>query len=703
MLKRDASYLVLGILITAVASCRPPNETALTTLEPEWVEPSPDDAANPIGPSIATSGAPATEPPRPSPLPTLDEWQPLGSARAGLSLAIPPTWIDLTGHVNTPAMGNRLGINLVFAAESERTGRSLLAGKPFANGAYVSGLIVTPPAVGESPADALAGLLAAAAPSAVRLTEIATIQSANGVEGVVVDVGDGPIGLNIPDPNDLRTRVALYMPGAGGDETPSPWIALLLSASAGRWEQHVASFDRMLASVNVHDTRPGAEARGGDAAVRGELTGDRSEVTATLDSGASDLWTFYSSGDSYVSVYLQPGDSRLDLGLMLLGPDRQALARVDNGFEGSTEAATDLWLAEPGVYIIEVSEFSQAAGRYTLSLTLANQPQYSGGGQLAFGQTVQGQLPANGQHQWVFSGSTRHRVSVVVEPGAPNFDAILELYGPNGELLVSLDEGFSGDPELISGFELPAAGEYAITVRSFSPQGGPYTISLDEGDRPITNFHDAGDLTYGSVRQETLQPQEAQAWFLQARAGDHILIRVTPLSDDLDLDIWLLDNSVERIAAADEFAAGEPETIERTLSADGQYIVLVRDFNGEPGEYEILLGAAPAPTPETAGALSYGDAIIGTVGSGAVVAWAFEAQPGDVVDIDIQPGDSSSDLVVQLQGPDGLTALEVDQSSAGGDEAIRAFAVPAGGQWLIIVREFFGEAASYRLSLARAH
>ncbi len=156
------------------------------------------------------------------------------------------------------------------------------------------------------------------------------------------------------------------------------------------------------------------------------------------------------------------------------------------------------------------------------------------------------------------------------------------------------------------------------------------------------------------------------------------------------------------MAAVDEFAAGEPETIEVTLPADGQYIILVRDFNGEPGEYEIALGAAPAATPENAGTLSYGDTILGDIPPGAAVAWTFNAQAGDIIDLVVQAADSSSDVVIQLQGPDGLTALEVDEESAGDDESIRGFTIPITGQWRVVLREYFGDAAGYRLTLARA-
>jgi hypothetical protein len=702
MQKRDVGYLVIGMLITAVASCgSPSDDDGPSTLEPEWAATSPAAVASQRE-ETPPVGSP-TEPPLPPPLPTADDWQSLGSDRAGLSLSIPPTWIDMTGQINVPTMGNRLGINLLLVADSEHTGRSLLAGKSFANGAYISGLIVSPSVSSAAdPAAALIELLAAAAPSAVRLTPVVPVVSANGVTGYAVDVGDGPIGLTISEPNDLRTRVVLFTPPPVDGAAASSWIVLLLSASGSRWEQNVLLFDRMLQSARVFDVRPGMSAQEGNVVVRGALRGDRDVVGASLERGVNDLWTFTTGGNSYASIFLTPEDPQLDLTLSLLGPDRHNVARVENGYAGMTESTTDVWLAQPGEYIIEVSEFFHASGRYTLSLVLSGQPQYSGGGSIAFDQVLEGKLPANGQHFWVFPGAARQRVSIVVEPGEQPFDAILELYAPDGGQLIALDEGFSGDPEVISGFELPANGEYAILVRSFSPQGGSYTLSLDEGDRPIANFYDAGDLTYGVSRRETLQPREAHAWFFQGKAGDHILVHVTPLGANLDPDVWLLNEAVERIAAADASAAGESETIELTLSEDGQYIVLVRDFNGEPGDYEVALGAAPAATPENAGSLSYGDTIIGAVKPNTAVAWSFNAQTGDVIDVDVQAMDSGSDVVLGIQGPDGLTALEVDENSAGGDESIHAFVVPAAGQWRVVLREFFGGTANYRLSLARA-
>jgi len=697
MQKRDLPTLLFGILITAVASCRTTPELPLANdpaLEPALTEAA--AALLPTPPTADTPAVPTLAGPAPAPA---DERQPLGSDRAGLALRIPPDWVNLTDQIDIPAMGNRLGINLLFAADSERTGRSLLAGKSFADGAYVAGLVVTPATPAADPAAALVELLMTAAPTAVRLTEVTSLVSINDVPGYAIEIADGPIGLNAA-PNDLRTRVVLYTPPSAADAPPS-WLILLLSASTDRWSRYAPTFDEMLTTVRVTGVRPGVIAQEGNVVVRGQLAGDRAAVSATLEPAVNDLWTFTAAANQYVTLSLAPAEPQLDPALTLLGPDRQIIARVDNGFAGVTESVTDLLLLQPGVYIVEVSDFYRTPGRYDLSLALSAQPQYSGGGPIAFGQTLQGQLPAGGQHYWVFPATAGQRVSVVIEPGVTTFDAVLDLYGPDGQRLVALDEGFSGDPEVLSGFALPTTGEYAVLVRSFSPQGGPYTLSLDEGEQPIANFYDAGDLAYGEVRPESLQGQEAQAWFFQGRAGDHILVRVTPLGPGLDLDVWLLDANLARVAAVDAFAAGEPETIELTLSADGQYIVLVRDFRGVPGEYEIALGAAPIATPENAGALSYGDIIIGGIRPNTAVAWSFNAQAGDVIDLTATPGESSSDLVLQLQGPDGLTALEVDAASAGAAETVNAFIIPAAGTWRVVLREYFGQAASYRLALGR--
>lgn len=704
MQKRDLPYLLLGFLLTATSSCRTMIDsngqatvepelalTAIATVDPPTAAPEPTDTSSPIQSATAPMlSEPTAE----------AAWRPVGDDRDTLSLAIPDTWTDLSAEIAAPALGNRLGINLLLAADSERTGRSILAGKPFIEGATVTGLLAEPRA-GDNLAAAVAGWVGEVAPEVTIVAEPVALASRNGVPGVALEVVGGPVGLALPGQEELHTRLAVYAPESTGDSTAA-WVVVLQSASSALWPNVVDQFDEMLSSVLVQPTRPGSRAADLDVIVRGQLEGDRDLVSVTLERGINDIWTFNAAGNRYTSLFLRPEEPQMDMTLTLYGPERQTIARIDNGYAGSAEAVTDLLLDQPGMYLVEVSEFFQDDGRYTLSFVQSDLPQYSTGGRIEFGETIQGELSPQGQQYWVFGGTPGQRVSIVVEPATTAIDPVLELYGPDGSQLVALDEGFSGDPELVSGFELPAGGEYAILVRSFSQQGGAFTLSLEESGQEIANFYDAGDLSYSDVRQETLQRQEAHAWFFQGKAGDQVAVRVTPLDGTLDLQVWLLDQNVRRIAAADETLQGEAEVIDHVLEQDGQHIIFIQDFNGEPGTYEIALGASPVATPESGGALSYGDIIMGAVPPGASVAWTFNAAAGDVVDVTLRPTESAGDLILELQGPDTLTVLEVDVSSAGGLEQIDDFVVPSGGQWRIVIREFFGDAAGYQLVLERA-
>jgi hypothetical protein len=93
---------------------------------------------------------------------------------------------------------------------------------------------------------------------------------------------------------------------------------------------------------------------------------------------------------------------------------------------------------------------------------------------------------------------------------------------------------------------------------------------------------------------------------------------------------------------------------------------------------------------------------MGSVPPGASVAWTFNAAAGDVFDVMLRPTESAGDLILELQGPDTLAVLTVDLSPAGGAERIDNFVIPSGGQWRIVIREFFGDPAGYQLALERA-
>ncbi len=703
MQKRRLRVIVFGFLITAVTACRPlvdPNNQLTQEAEP-GVTPSVAIARQENEPSITPPATiePTTIPQvAPTSVPAGDSWKSIGGEAAGVQLNIPGDWVDLSAQLDTPTAVNQLGVGILLASDTDRTGRSLLAGKGIETGAYVQVVRVAadPAASTGSAADTLAVLLGQLQPAIQPLGPAAPITSSNGIGGAMVEVTGSPVGAA---GQNVQTRILLFLPPSAQPETPAAPLVVLLGAAVNEWERFANTFMQMIAAIVVYPVG-GADSATEATTVLGQLP-EEGRIAGTLRQGLNDLWSFPTSGNRYVTLGLRPDDPHLDLTLTIFGPGGETIARIDNGFAGDTEVAADLFLPQAGIYVAEVSDFFQETGRYTLSIAQVEQPRYSDGGRIELGQAIQGELPPDNQHIWTYDGAAGQQVSIVVEPTSSAFDVILNVYGPDGQRLVALDEGFSGDPEVVVGFELPLSGTYSIIVSSFSGQGGGYTVSLDEADMGVANFYDAGDLILGDRKQESLMAQEAQAWFFQARTGDQIVIEANPLAGYLDLDVWLLDPTIERIAAADKFMAGQPERIEYAITQDGQYIILVQDYNGQAGDYEISLQTIPPATPESAGALAYGDSVVGVVHPDAASGWVFNAQQGDVVNVTVQPMDVRSDLIVALQGPDGVIALEVDESAAGSAESITTFTIPTSGRWQVVIREFFDEGGGYHLSLQR--
>jgi hypothetical protein len=715
MRNRILSSIIIVALLGVAAACRTaPEEEALPDV-PEEVQF--DDT--PLAATATTQKATVTPtprltdvpppPPRPTPQPTsslIPDWERVGSKSSGLEFSVPLSWVDLTDTLDTSSATSPLGLTVLLLADSQRTGRSLLAGKDLNEGAFGAGLITNQNWSASDPVTALEQLIADLGTAVTPLTDAQPITADIGSdvqEGAAIDINGDPLGFLDSGGDQLQARLLLFLSESDSSAQDGRTASLFLfSARADQWEsyQYDEIFDQMAAAIIIHDVQTGYTLSGGDANVQGSLVNGRT-LDGELTEGVKDVWTFAIEEASYITLSLEPDDAVLDLTLTLISPLGQTIAQIDSGYAGNTEVAADIYLTENGRYVVEVSDFFDLAGRYKLSLAIEEEPQYTNAGVIRPGQAIESELPVNTQHIWTFEGAAGSLVSIVLSPRDDQMDAILNLFDPNGSRLVALDEGFSGDPEVISGFELPVTGPYAIRVSSFADNGGRYSLSLDEGGEATKNFHDAGDLLYGDQKSETLNNSEAHAWFFQGRPGDEVRIAVRPLNDILDLEVWLFDPDVDRLTARDEFAAGDTETIEFILPQEGQYLILVREFFGEAGQYEIELAATPAAAPELVGRINYGEPVEGTLTPGQMALWLFSADADDVLDLALTPGSESEDVVLILQDPQGNTVLVVDESPAGQSETINGFTIPSDGEWSVVVESFFEEAGTYSLSVKR--
>jgi hypothetical protein len=499
-------------------------------------------------------------------------WRQFGDERFGLQVGAPEYWIDLSASFRSIEAFRRFAPHLLLLADTEETATGLLSGTPPETGAFVFGFLADSQSPGLDPVDLLTDQLTPDGTLDGQSIEVMTIVL-NDMPAAYIDLTADPFGIFPAGDRAMQFRLlSLTKP-----EAVNGLFLLATYASDGADPQEM--FDTMMNSVNLPESNTNVN----DQIVSGDL------VSSVLEEDITDIWTFAGEEGRHASITLTPNESNLDLTLTLIDPSGEILASADSGYGGDVERVTDVRLPQSGIYIIEAREFFNRSGPYALNISVTDLPAFGGGGSIAFGMEVSSEIATNAEHEWVFNGVAGQDVTIILKALNEQLDVILALRGPDGRELLVLDEGFAGDAEIVSGFELPVTGNYHIMARGFAGHGGTYSLTLDEGGESTANFHDAGDLANGERRREFLQEDEAHAWFFNGEAGDMVTISVVPIEPELDLDIWLLDPELNELVMQDASLSGGSEVIEFELVTAGQHLVLVREFFGETGEYEILL------------------------------------------------------------------------------------------------------------------
>lgn len=114
-------------------------------------------------------------------------------------------------------------------------------------------------------------------------------------------------------------------------------------------------------------------------------------------------------------------------------------------------------------------------------------------GTIQIDETVQADLAEDESHTWTFDGGP---VTIDIVLSSAELDTVLELYGPDNELIDSVDNGFAGDDEALNGVVIPDSDEYSILVKEFFGDSGSYTLTVslaDEGGQTGSGILIFGD------------------------------------------------------------------------------------------------------------------------------------------------------------------------------------------------------------------
>ncbi len=483
-----------------------------------------------------------------------------------------------------------------------------------------------------------------------------------------------------------EVRIRGYLIVAVGEEVAGIGVG---ASPEDRWSSYEPIFRSMLAGLEFFPPETP------EPVERGPIQpGDT--VQGTLSPGGAEVWTFDAQAGQYVTVRLDAVDpDNLDTYLELHDADGDVIAEDDDDGESTNSLIVDFHIDASGVYYIHALTYS-GEGDYRLGLEVADEP--SGGGEIEYGETARGTLHGGGEHEWTFYGEEGDEVSIAmrsVTVGA-GLDCYLELYSPDGALLIYDDDSGGHFDALIEYYVLPVDGSYRILASDISGEAGEYELTLEMAQLEIE-----GRLTYDQVAAATLKPGTRHHWLFEGEQGDIVTISMTAVDEDLDTYLELFAPSGERVATDDDSGGDSNAAIlEFVLPLTGVYRVVARGYDDDDaGAYELALESVQL---EIQGTLTYGQTASATLEPGARHHWLFEGEEGDVVTISMIAVGEGLDTYLELFAPGGEQVVTDDDSGGDSNAAIVEFELPFTGTYRVVARGYGDtDAGEYELTLTR--
>jgi hypothetical protein len=231
---------------------------------------------------------------------------------------------------------------------------------------------------------------------------------------------------------------------------------------------------------------------------------------------------------------------------------------------------------------------------------------------------------------------------------------------------------------------------------------------FDFGEMPAEEGEYRGSLAYNDVVDDEFTGDNSHIWTFEGAAGDYVTVIMTPLGEDMDVTIQLRDADSTVLTQVDDEFSDEGEVLQDyQLPADGEYQIIVEEFWGVAGPYqlELLGGDEPIGDLVPSGSLDMGQIIIGEPIAGLLLeaqvhVWTLLAQGGEVVNLVVTPLSDEVDLTVTVIAPDGSMLFEeYDEAFSGAAEELSDLELSMPGDYLVMVKEYWDEGGSYTLAV----
>ena len=338
-----------------------------------------------------------------------------------------------------------------------------------------------------------------------------------------------------------------------------------------------------------------------------------------------------------ISIDMATADEDLDPYLVVLGPDGERVAEIDDGSE-PPNAYIELTLPETGTYVIVATRFLEGEGfsEGNYSLVLRENSADAVENAILANLPLEGSLTADKtQDYYLFSGKAGQVVTFRVEHDLADDEHLnFQVRIGAGDRIVPFTETEAGLLEVE--VTLPETTDYSIYVsRPMRSRAGAinYTLTVateelgdidiqadePEAETPADdanvdtatadedtvsvsepaneeNFvYDTAFLTYGDTTfGEITNSNDIVEFYFSGAVGDIVTIRLSSTGGDLDTELYLIGPTGAMFAANDDYGVEQDSVIYRfILPVDGDYTILATRYTtsglGGTGEFRLSL------------------------------------------------------------------------------------------------------------------
>jgi hypothetical protein len=167
-----------------------------------------------------------------------------------------------------------------------------------------------------------------------------------------------------------------------------------------------------------------------------------------------------------------------DIVLSLFDSEDVALVNEqNNSLAGNPETITNININNPGIHTIQVRTTNGSQTDYAIMFMDSDSYSFIFKGLLDENTARSGNVAADTDHFWFFNATNSDTVSFVVTPNNAG-DPYIELYDPDGERILTIDDTGDGEVERLDNYTLLDGGMYGIRVAEFDFQPMSYSIEL---------------------------------------------------------------------------------------------------------------------------------------------------------------------------------------------------------------------------------